>query len=306
MISVVFPAYNEEGSVEALHKALKGVLDKIGRPYEIIAVENGSTDQTLERLKKLSPIKIVAIAKNIGQTAGLDAGLKFAKGEVIITMDADLQNDPEDIPALIAKMNEGYDVISGWRKSRQDPMERKILSRFANWLTRKVTGLYLHDHACALKAYRAAVLKGVHLYGEMHVFLPAYLFLRGAKVAEVEVHHHSRKTGLSKHNFLKAVKDISDLLTVKFLTSTIRPLLIFGGFAILSWFLAFLAGGYAIYLKIFEDLNFGRSPLPLAASLFLISGLVLFAMGFLAELLLRNYYESTGKTPYNIKEFIEK
>ncbi len=306
MISIVFPAYNEEESVEGLHGAIKKVLDKFGQPYEIIAVDNGSTDRTLEKLKQLSPVKIVVIAKNIGQTAGLDAGLKSAKGEIVITMDADLQNDPEDIPNLVAKMNEGYDVVSGWRKNRQDPADRKILSRLANWLTRKVTGLYLHDHACALKAYRASILKGIHLYGEMHVFLPAYLFLQGARVAEVEVNHHARKLGVSKHNFLKAVKDISDLLTVRFLTSTVRPLLVFGNLAIAIWFLAFISGGYAVYLKIAEDFNFGRSPLPLVTAFFLISGLVLFAMGFLAELLMRNYYESTGKTPYHIKEVIVK
>ncbi len=306
MISVVFPAYNEEESVEVLYGTILRVLDKIGQPYEIIAVDNGSTDRTLEKLKKLSPIKIVVIAKNIGQTAGLDAGLKLAKGDIVITMDADLQNDPEDIPNLITKINEGYDVVSGWRKNRHDPADRKVLSRLANWLTRKVTGLYLHDHACALKAYRASVLKDVHLYGEMHVFLPAYLFLQGAKVAEVEVNHHARKLGVSKHNFLKAVKDISDLLTVRFLTSTVRPLLIFGGLALFSWFLAILSGGYSAYLKIFEGFDFGRSPLPLVASLFFISGLVLFAMGFLAELLIRNYHESTGKPPYNIKEVIVK
>ncbi len=306
MISIVFPAYNEEENVEKLHRSIKDVLDDLRKPYEIIAVENGSTDGTLERLKKLSPIKIIVIAKNIGQTAGLDAGLKSAQGDVIITMDADLQNDPRDIPRLITKLNEGYDVVSGWRKTRRDFLGRRILSRLANWLTCKITGLYLHDSACALKIYRKSILNNVHLYGEMHVFLPAYLYGRGAKVTEIVVNHHERIAGTSKHNFLKAVKDISDLATIKFLFSTGRPLLFFAGLAFGLWFLSFLLTVSAIIMKIVNYRNFGQTPLPLLATLFFISGLILFAMGFLAELLLRIYYESKDATPYVVKEIIEK
>lgn len=305
MISVVFPAYNEEENVEKLYHSIKEVLDKTGKPYEIIAVENGSTDGTLDRLKRLSPIKIIVIAKNLGQTAGLDAGLKAARGEVIVTMDADLQNDPQDIPRLTAKLDEGYDIVSGWRKMRHDPLTRKILSRLANWLTRKMTGLSLHDSACAIKAYRKSVLRGVHLYGEMHVFLPAYLYGRGARVAEIEVNHRERSKGISKHNFLKAVKDLSDLATIKFLFSASRPLLFFGWLAFGLWSLGFLSAAGAIVMKILDYRNFGQTPLPLLAALFLISGLILFAMGFLGELLLRIYYESKNTTPYTIKEVIE-
>ena len=195
MISVVFPAYNEEDNVSGLHAAIKKVLDGYGEEYEIIAVENGSTDGTLAKLKRLSPVKIIAIAKNIGQTAGLDAGLKAARGDVVVTLDADLQNDPSDIPNLVKKIREGYDVVSGWREERHDNFGRRLLSRSANWLTRKATGLYLHDHACALKAYRKKVLEGVHLYGEMHVFLPALLYGRGAKVAGTVVAPHARTQG---------------------------------------------------------------------------------------------------------------
>ncbi len=218
MISIVFPAYNEEKNVGELHRRLLGVLKNIGEPFEIVAVNNASTDQTLAELKKLSPIKIITLAYNIGQTAGLDAGIHDAKGDIIITMDADLQNDPADIPLLVAKIREGNDVVSGWRLERHDSVGRRILSRLANWLTARMTGLYLHDSACALKAYRRDVIQPIHLYGEMHVFLPALLFMRGAKVTEIPVRHHARQFGISKHYFFKAVKDIFDLLTIKFLT----------------------------------------------------------------------------------------
>src|SRR3989344_4094822 len=183
MISVVFPAYNEEENVGELHKRTLAVLKKLGEPFEIIAVNNASEDGTLDELKKLSPVKIITLAHNIGQTAGLDAGIHDAVGEIIITMDADLQNDPADIPKLVAKIREGYDVVSGWRRDRHDSLGRRILSRLANWLTGRMTGLYLRDSACAMKAYRREVVAPVHLYGEMHVFLPAYLYMRGAKVA---------------------------------------------------------------------------------------------------------------------------
>lgn len=305
MISIVFPTYNEEKNVIKLHQSIKEVMEDLGQPYEIIAVENGSIDQTLEQLRSLSPIKIVVLAKNLGQTAGLDAGFKEAKGDTIITLDADLQNDPRDIPRLLEKIKEGYDVVSGWRKMRHDHWSRRVLSRGANWLTWKVTGLSLHDHACALKAYRRSVLQSINLYGEMHVFLPAILYLRGAKVAEIEVRHHARQAGLSKHNFFKAVKDISDLLTIKFIFSGSRPLLFFSALAIGLWLLAFISGSLAVAFKILDYRNFGQTPLLLLSVFFVITGLVLFAMGFLAELLLRIYYESKNSTAYAVKEIIE-
>src|SRR3989344_1184222 len=262
MISVVFPAYNEEDAVEALHQKINDACIRLGGSYEIIAVENGSCDKTLERLKRLFPISIVVVAKNLGQTAGLDAGIKTARGDIIITMDADLQNDPNDIARLVSVLDEGYDVVSGWRVDRRDSFGRKILSRAANWLTYKVTGLYLHDSACALKAYRAAFLKDVNLYGEMHVFLPAILFLRGAKVAEIPVTHHERATGVSKHNFMKAIKDIGDLATIKFISGyMLRPFIFFGGWGTASIILGFLAATASVTLKILEVRNFGQTPL---------------------------------------------
>lgn len=305
MISIVFPAYNEEENVARLHTVIKRVMDGLGEPYEIVAVDNGSQDGTLSELEKLSPVKIVVIAKNIGQTAGLDAGFKVAKGDIIVTMDADLQNDPADIPRLIYKLREGYDVVSGWRRNRHDNWGRRVLSRSANWLTWKVTGLYLHDHACALKVYKKSVLEGVNLYGEMHVFLPAILYMRGAKVKEIEVAHHARAHGFSKHNFLKAVKDIADLLTIKFIFSATRPLLFFGSVSVILWLLATASVATAVAMKVADYRNFGQTPLPLLAVFFVITGLILFTMGFLAELLIRIYYESKRVTPYTIKEVIE-
>lgn len=305
-LSVVFPAYNEEENVAELHRRLLAVLQNFGEPFEIIGVNNASVDHTLRELKKLSPIRIVSLAYNIGQTSGLDAGIHDATGDIIITIDADLQNDPEDIPLLIAKIREGYDVVSGWRHERHDSLGRRILSRLANALTARMTGLYLHDSACALKAYRRNVIQPIHLYGEMHVFLPALLYMRGAKVAEIPVRHHARQFGVSKHYFFKAVKDIFDLLTIKFLTGlTGRPLIFFGGIGVVSGCLGIISAAVAIYLRLAGILHFGETPLPILAIFLVLAGMLSFMMGFLAELLLRVYFETNHKTPYTITERIE-
>ncbi|TSC57526.1 MAG: family 2 glycosyl transferase [Parcubacteria group bacterium Greene0416_79] len=306
MISIVFPAYNEEKNVSELHRRLIAVLTKLGEPFEIIGVDNASTDGTFGELRKLSPIRIISLAYNIGQTAGLDAGIHEAKGDIVVVMDADLQNDPVDIPMLVAKIREGYDVVSGWRVERKDSLGRRILSRLANWLTAKMTGLTLHDSACALKAYRREVIQSVHLYGEMHVFLPAYLYMKGAKVSEVPVRHHARTAGVSKHYFMKAVKDIFDLITIKFLAGLSgRPLIFFGGVGFVSGTVGIVAAVFSLYLKLAGLRNFGQTPLPLIASFFVLSGIIFFMMGFLAELMLRVYFETNRKTPYTIKERVE-
>lgn len=306
MISIIFPAYNEEENVAELHRRIFKVMKEFGEPFEIIAVNNASTDHTRDELLKLAPLRIISIAHNIGQTAGLDAGIHAARGDIVATMDADLQNDPNDIPRMIRKMKEGYDVVVGWRKERHDSIGRRILSRSANWLTRRVTGLHLHDYACALKVFRKKYMEGIHLYGEMHVFLPAILAARGARVAEMEVAHHERHAGVSKHFFMKAVKDIADLLTVKFLfTYASRPLVFFGGWAIASAGIGFLSGIGAVILKLADIRNFGQTPLPIIMTLFIILGVILFMMGFIAELMLRIYYEGRKETPYTISEIIE-
>lgn len=289
-----------------LHKRILAVMQKTGEPFEVIAVNDASTDGTRAELLKLSPLRIISFAQNMGQTAGLDAGIHASRGEVIVTMDADLQNDPGDIPAMVAKLSEGYDMVIGWRRDRHDSLGRKALSRLANGLTRWVTGLPLHDFACALKVFRKKYMESVHLYGEMHVFLPAILAARGAKITEMEVAHHERYVGVSKHFFMKAVKDIADLLTVKFLfTYAARPLVFFGGWAIASIGIGVVSGAVAVILKFADIRNFGQTPLPIIMTLFIILGVIIFMMGFIAELMLRIYYEGRKETPYTISEVIE-
>lgn len=307
MISIVIPVYNEEENVSLLYEKINTAMIPTGEDYEVIFVDDGSTDKTVEKLKNFSKAKIIILSMDFGQTSALDAGIHEAQGEIIVTLDGDLQNDPADIPRLIVKIREGYDVVSGWRQDRHDTFGRRLLSLLANWLTAKMTGLHLHDSACAIKAYRREIVQSVRLYGEMHVFLPAYLFSRGAKVTELPVLHHERQFGVSKHYFLKAVKDIFDLLTIKFLaTMTGRPLLFFGGVGLASIIFGFLVAIIAVYLKIVGLRNFGQTPLPIFSVFFALSGILFFMLGFLAELILRVYFESSHKTPYIIKEKIEK
>jgi glycosyltransferase involved in cell wall biosynthesis len=306
MISIVFPCYNEAENVKELHQRIMHAVEPLGVPYEIIAIEHGSTDGTLERLKECIPIKIIVFTRNFGQTSALDAGIHAAKGDVIITMDADLQNDPSDIPILMKKIDEGYDCVAGWRKERKDSLGRWWLSKMANWLTRTVTGVKLHDFACALKAFRREFMQGVHLYGEMHVFLPVILNARGARVTEIPVKHHERTHGVSKHYFMKAVKDIADLFTIKFLFSyAARPLVFFGGWGVLSIVVALVSAGIAITSTYVEGIHIIESPYTLLASMFLILGFILFMIGFIAELMVRIYFEGRNFTPYVVSNIIE-
>ncbi|MDP3725796.1 MAG: glycosyltransferase family 2 protein [bacterium] len=306
MISVIFPAYNEEKNVGILHKRIYETLQKIGKDFEIIAVDDGSTDATLEELKKLSPLIIISLAKNKGQSAALDAGIKKSKGDIVVTIDADLQNDPEDIPLLIEKLNLGYDVVSGWRVDRYDSFARKIISRIANRLTSKITGLPLHDSAGPLKAMRAHVLKELNLYGEMHSFLPAILYARGARVIEIPVRHVKRSSGKSKYYPTKLMKSMADLLVVKFMSDYLsRPFLFFGGWGLFSIFLGIVAGALSLTLKIMGIFYLTQTPLPILATLFFVVGVILVMIGFLAEIMLRIYYENKGGTPYIVKEITE-
>lgn len=306
MISVVFPAYNEEASVVELHRRIVAAMQELNRPFEIIAVDNASHDATYEKLRSLSPIKIIRIAYNIGQTAALDAGIHAAAGDIVVTLDADLQNDPSDIPAMIKKLEEGFDLVVGWRQTRNDPLGRKVFSRVGNFITRTVLGVRLHDYACALKVFRKQYIAGVHLYGEMHVFLAGIMHFRGAKITEMPVKHHGRVSGLSKHTFVKGVKDLADLFTIKFLFGTTRPLLLFGTLALFFWFLGFLAAMLALILKVTEYADFAATPLPVITAFFGIGGLILFMMGLVAELVLRAYYETSGGTPYVVKSVEER
>ena len=310
MISVVIPAYNEEESIPHLYKKLKEVLDRLGREYEIIFVDDGSDDRTPEILrdiaKKDRTVKVIRFRRNYGQTAAMYAGFVHASGDVIITMDADLQNDPEDIPRLLEKMEEGYDIVSGWRKDRKDPfLSRKLPSMIANWIISKVTGVELHDYGCTLKAYKADIAKRYRLYGDMHRFLPALAKRFGAKVTEIPVRHHPRIYGKSKYGIGRTIRVILDIFLVKFLNEYItKPLYVFGGVGFLMFFAGFLIEAYLTFLKIFLGEDIGDRPLLILGVLLILTGVQLISTGVIAELIIRTYYESKNEKPYVIEEKI--
>ena len=306
-LSVVIPLYNEEQNVEPLCQALIAALGAQPRRFEIILVNDGSSDRTEARLQdaaaRYSQIRVINFRSNKGQTAAMMAGIDYSAGAVIVPMDGDLQNDPSDIARLLDKLDEGYDVVSGWRRDRQDNfMIRTLPSKIANLVISRVSGLPLHDYGCSLKAYRREVLQGFRLYGEMHRFIPIYAAGQGARVTELPVKHHARKFGQSKYGLNRTVKVLLDLLVVKFLTKyRTKPIYLFGQAGVGLLILAFLAGIWAIYLKLFENTSFIQTPLPLLVSLCTIAGLMCLLMGLLAELIMRVYYESQSKTDYRVK-----
>ena len=310
MISVVIPAYNEEENIPILYEKLKKVLENLGEDYEIIFVDDGSTDRTYEILKEIAQknkkVKVIRFRRNFGQTAAMYAGFEHAKGDVIITMDADLQNDPEDIPKLLEKMKEGYDIVSGWRKDRKDPfLSRKLPSMIANWIISKVTGVHLHDYGCTLKAYKADIAKNYRLYGDMHRFLPALAKRFGAKITEIPVKHHPRLYGKSKYGIGRTIRVILDIFLVKFLNEYItRPLYVFGGIGLTLFGVGFLIELYLTVLKIFFGQDIGHRPLLILGVLLILSGIQLISTGIIAELIVRTYYESKGEKPYIIQEKI--
>lgn len=307
-ISIVIPAFNEEESVTPLYEKLTSVLVRQNRPYEIIFVNDGSSDRTFEVLSAIAEkdkrIKVINFRRNFGQTAAMVAGFDFASGKIIIPMDGDLQNDPEDIPVFVSKLEEGYDVVSGWRKDRQDKeVIRKIFSRVANRLIASITGVKLHDSGCSMKAYRAEVLKGTRLYGEMHRFIPALANLMGAKICEVEVRHHARQFGKSKYGLKRTVKVVLDLITVKFLAEfSTKPLYVFGGVGATLLLLGFLAGAETIWERYFFHTYVHNNPFILLAVFLASLGINFILMGLLAELIMRTYYESQNKPIYHIRE----
>jgi len=307
-VSVLIPIYNEEGNLPLLYDKLDSALKKMGRAYEIIFVDDGSSDGSLEILldlrEKNPNVKIISFSRNFGQTAALSAGIDSSKGDIIIPMDGDLQNDPEDILPLLQKIEEGNDVVSGWRKGRKDPfLTRRLPSIIANKIISWIGGVHLHDYGCTLKAYKRDILKNIKLYGEMHRFIPIYAQWIGARVSEIPVRHFPRGSGASKYGMSRVFKVILDLMVVKFLLSySQKPIYVFGGIGLLMILAAFLSGGYAIYLKIFEEVSFILTPLPLLCVLLLVLGSLSILMGFLAEILTRTYYESQGKPTYQIKE----
>jgi dolichol-phosphate mannosyltransferase len=299
---------NEEDNILPLHERVLSVLKRLNRNYEIIFVDDGSTDSTLSKLRlvcKQDPsTKVISFSRNYGQTAAMSAGIDFSRGMIIIPMDGDLQNDPEDIVSLLQKIEEGYEVVSGWRKDRKDSfLSRRLPSVVANKIISLIGGVPLHDYGCTLKAYKRDILRNIRLYGEMHRFIPIYAKWSGARVTEIAVHHHPRRAGLSKYGIIRIFKVILDLMVVKFLLSySQKPIYVFGGTGFLMIFGAFLSGVYAVYLKLFKGTSFILTPLPLLCVLLLVLGSISILMGFLAEILTRTYYESQKKPTYQIKE----
>ena len=311
LVSIVIPLLNEEESLEQLYQRIAGALNVIDRPFEIIFVDDGSTDrsfQILKQLQKQDPrVQIIRFRRNFGQTAAFSAGFAQARGEVIITMDADLQNDPADIPLLLDKIDEGNDVVSGWRAHRQDRfLDRKLPSMIANRLISSMTGVRLHDYGCSLKAYRSEVVKNIRLYGEMHRFIPALASWMGVQVAEVPVHHEARKFGKSKYGLNRIIKVFLDLLTVKFLLNyATRPIQIFGLFGMISLIAGSLLGIYLMALRLLFYTSLSDRPALLLAVLLVVLGVQMITMGLLGEMMVRTYYESQRKPIYVIREVVE-
>jgi glycosyltransferase involved in cell wall biosynthesis len=309
-LSIVIPLLNEEESLESLYKQLHSALEALGKSYEIIFIDDGSKDRSYSVLKRLheqdSRVRVIRFRRNFGQSAAFAAGFDFARGAVIITMDADLQNDPADIPRLLAKIDEGYDVVSGWRVKRQDKaITRKLPSKVANALIGKVTGVKLHDYGCSLKAYRYDVVKNIKLYGEMHRFIPALASWMGIEVAEIPVNHHARQFGKSKYGLARIIKVVLDLLTVKFLLHyATRPAQIFGLLGMASLAVGSLVAAYLAVLKIFFNQSIGNRPLLLLAVLMIVFGVQLITTGLIGELLIRTYYEAQNKPVYVVKEML--
>lgn len=310
MLSIVIPVYNEQDNVFPLHERVSAAMQQAGEDYEVIIVNDGSSDLTEANLKSVAAtdprFKIVNFRRNFGQTAAMMAGIDFASGDIIVGLDGDLQNDPADIPKLLAKLAEGYDVVSGWRVNRKDAaLKRNLPSKMANWLISTISGIHLHDYGCSLKAYKKHVVKGVKLYGEMHRFIPIYASWQGGRIAEIPVNHHPRVHGSSKYGLNRVVKVLLDLMVVKFLASYAnKPIYVFGTFGLFSIAVSFAAGLLAIYLKLFEQVSFILTPLPLLVALTFITGVMSILMGLIAEIIMRTYYESQGKQVYLVKDTI--
>lgn len=308
LLSLIVPLYNEESNILPLYEKIREVIPKLPCQVEIIFINDGSSDGSRAILDSLaardSMVKIVHFKRNFGQTTATMAGIDYSSGDVLIPMDGDLQNDPEDIPRLLDKLNEGYDVCSGWRESRKDsPLKRNLPSRVANWLISMISGVHLHDYGCSLKAYKRDVIKGVKLYGEMHRFIPIYATWQGAKVTEIPVTHHPRIHGTSKYGLERTVKVILDLIVVNFLAKYAqKPIYVFGTFGLLSLLVAFIAAAASLYYKLMGEKSFIETPLPLIFVMAGITGIMCILMGLLAELTIRTYYESQGKSVYLIDE----
>ncbi len=311
-LSVIIPVFNEEGNIEPLYREIRGALDGLGVEYEILAIDDGSTDDSFTLLKRVHEedprVRVIRFRRNFGQTAAFAAGFDAAQGEIVVTLDADLQNDPADIPPLLAKMEEGYDVVSGWRVERHDPfLTRRLPSMVANRLISELTGVRLHDYGCSLKAYRREVVKNIRLYGELHRFIPALASWMGVQVTEIPVNHRPRGFGRTKYGLSRSIRVLLDLLTVRFLLSySTRPIQIFG----LLGFLSFLIGGallaYLGFVRVVLQQPIADRPLVLLAILLTMVGVQLVTMGLLGELVVRTYHESQGKPIYAVREVLDE
>jgi glycosyltransferase involved in cell wall biosynthesis len=310
MISIIVPIYNEQDSVEELIAQLFRVAGRLELPIEILAVNDGSTDASYERLaaaaQRHPELKVINFRRNYGQTAAIMAGIDYAGGDILICIDADLQNDPEDIPVLLAKLNEGYDVISGWRKDRQDArLRRNLVSQVANVLISWVSGVHLKDYGCTLKAYRADVIKDVRLYGEMHRFIPIYAAWMGARIAEIPVRHHARRFGQSKYGLKRTIKVLLDLIVIAFLDRyLVKPIYVFGGFGALALLFSILGAIYMVYLKLAEGASFISTPLPVLVAMTFMVGIISVLMGLLAEMIVRTYFESQRRRAYEVRNVL--
>jgi glycosyltransferase involved in cell wall biosynthesis len=310
-LSVIAPVYNEVENLPLLHEALHQALDNMDYPWEVVLVDDGSSDgsrEVLESLAEKDPqyVRVVEFRRNFGQTAAIAAGIDHAKGDIVVLIDADMQNDPADIPYLIEKIHEGYDVVSGWRRNRQDTfLTRTLPSRMANWLISVVTGVHLHDYGCTLKAYRSEVITQFRLYGEMHRFIPAYADSVGARITEVPVEHHPRTRGQTKYGLSRTFRVILDLFTVKFLISySQKPIYLFGGVGFLLISVSTITLLFLLVRRLWLNISVTRSPIFPTALMVMILGIQSIMMGLIAELLVRTYHESQKKPTYTIRRVL--
>ena len=309
-VSVVVPVHNEVESLPHLLEAISSTLIESNLSYEIICVDDGSNDGSVKLLKEQAQtrtdLKSIILRRNYGQTAAMAAGFYHARGKAIVTLDADLQNDPVDIPMLLAKLDEGYDLVSGWRKNRQDAAVTRLLpSKIANWLIRRVTSVNIRDYGCSLKAYRSELVADMNLYGELHRFLPALAYIEGARITEVPVRHHARRFGSSKYGLGRTFRVVMDLFTIAFMKKFLnRPMHVFGLWGLIFMVLGGAMSTYLTWAKLVLGQEIGDRPLLILAVLLLVTGVQLFCFGLLAELLMRTYHESQGRPIYRVREVI--
>jgi glycosyltransferase involved in cell wall biosynthesis len=309
-LSIVIPIHNEADSIPSLYQELRTTLKTTGKTFEIIMINDGSEDESEEILNRLGKedrgLKIIHFRRNYGQTAAIMAGIDHASGDIVIPIDADNQNDPADIPRLLTKIDEGFDVVSGWRRDRKDRRFFRVLpSRIANLAISKISGIRLHDYGCTLKAYKRDVIKDVKLYGEMHRFIPIYASWQGARVAEIVVRHHPRTQGNSHYGISRTSRVVLDLLLIRFLDKYSRnPIHLFGGFGLFNFLLALVSFGLMVYYKFWGGKSFIETPLPILIVFFLLIGVMAIFIGFVAEILMRTYYESQKRGPYTIKQIL--